>query len=63
MISITPVLIESDLCTTTNTFKQLDIQLDSAPIRQALCQQSRRFLSFQPQYDSCTEDCLSNMHV
>lgn len=27
MISITPVPIESDLCTTTNTFKRLDIEL------------------------------------
>lgn len=39
MISIPPVHIESDLCTETNTFKQHDIQLDLALIRQTLCQQ------------------------
>lgn len=40
MISITPVPIESDMCTTTNTFEQLDVQLDSAPIRHTLHQHS-----------------------
>ena len=48
MISITPVPIESDLSTTTNTFKQLDIQLDSAMIGQTLCQRSRHFVQSTP---------------
>lgn len=62
MISITLVLTESDVCTTTTTFRQLDIQLDPSLIRQTLRQQSTCFVC-STLCDTDSEDCLSCMHV
>lgn len=53
MISITPVPIESDLCTTTMTFKQLDKQLDSAPIRRAIRQRDTDRAFSQTSTNTC----------
>lgn len=59
MISITPVPIESDMCTTTNTSEHLDVQLGSALIRQTLCQHSQDILYIQPLLDTDSDDRLS----